>query len=106
MSIFSRRFVADAARAQVEQRFFIDFAGGRAVRALDVVGVDFQARHAVRAGAVGEEDVAAVLARVGFLRAVRDVDHAVEDAERRVVERAAHALVAFAVSVRWRTFRW
>ena len=26
-----------------------------------------------------------------------DVDHAVEDAERRIVERAAHALVAFAV---------
>ena len=51
----------------------------------------------MRARAVGEEDVAAVLARVGFLCAVGDVDHAVEDAERRVVERAAHALVAFAV---------
>ena len=94
---FARAVEADAARAQVEQRFFVHFAGGGAVRALDVVGVDFQARHAVRARAVGEEDVAAVLARVGFLCAVGDVDHAVEDAERRVVERAAHALVAFAV---------
>ena len=94
---FPRIFEADAPTLQVEQGVRIEAAGGGAVRALHVVGVDFKARHALRAGVVVQEDVAAVLARVGFLRAVSDVDCAVEVALGVVVQRAAHDLVAFAV---------
>ena len=41
----------DAARAQIEERRVVELAGGRAVAALDVVGVDLKLRLGVDLGA-------------------------------------------------------
>ena len=57
------------ARAQVEELLLVDLRDRRRVGAADVVGEDLEARDRVDVRALGEQQVAALLERVGLLRA-------------------------------------
>jgi hypothetical protein len=61
--------LGQAARAQVEELLLVDLGDRRGVRAAHVVGEDLQARDRVGVRALGEQQVAALLERVGALRA-------------------------------------
>ena len=74
------RFQADAAGAEIEDHFFIHRAGGRAVRAFHVVGVNLQRRLAVHLRIVAEQQRFAGLLGIGLLRDLADEDFALEDA--------------------------
>ena len=94
-----RRLDADAARAQVEDRVLVELADGRAVRAAHVVGEDLELGIGVDQRLRGEQQVAAGLLGVGLLRLRVDVDAAVEDAARALVEHALEQLVARGVGL-------
>ena len=93
----SRGHLVDSARAQIEERVFLDLADGRAVRALHVVGVDFELRLGVDLRRVGKQQVAIGLLGVGLLRVLVHDDAAVKDAVRAVIENAVVKLAAGAV---------
>ena len=63
-----RRVHADASRAQIKNALVIQLADGRAVRAFNVVGIDFQLRFRVGRRIVGKQKVFIRLLRIGFLR--------------------------------------
>ncbi len=74
------RFVAsDAARTQIEDRFFIEPTDGGTVGAANVVGEDLELRIRVDDRVVGEQEIAVGLLGVGLLRVLVDDDPAVED---------------------------
>ncbi len=83
---------ADAAGAQIEQRILVEIADSGAVRAFDIVGEDFELGLGVDGGAVAQEQRAAGLLGVGFLRALADADGAEESAVRPLVEHAFEQL--------------
>src|SRR4051794_20186908 len=62
----------DAARAKIEQRGLVEIADRRTVRASDVVGIYFQLGLRVDDGAAADYQIAALLARIGLLRALAD----------------------------------
>ena len=76
-------------RAQVEELLGIDLGDRGRVRAAHVVGLDLEARDRVRVGALGDQQVARVLERVGLLRARVDDDVALPDGARAVLQDAA-----------------
>src|SRR6056297_3462220 len=61
---------------QVEELALVDAAGGGAVAALHVVGVDLQARYGVRSRAVIEDEVVVGQVGVGLRRVWIDLDEA------------------------------
>ena len=78
----TRRLAAassEAARAQVEDLLRVDLGDRRRVRAADVVGQDLEARDRVGVRLLGEQQVAALLERVGLLGARVDLDHPAPD---------------------------
>ena len=77
----------DAAGAEVEDLLLADLRAGAAVRALDVVGVDFKTGHRVGLGVGAHEQVAAGLVGVGVVRAFIDEDQTGEDGLRVVIKR-------------------
>ena len=97
----SKRFRAavfvNSARAQVEERFFVDLPNRCSMRALHVVGVDLQLGLGVDLRVVGEEQVAVGLFRVGLLRIFVHDDPAMKDAMRMVVENSVVELAAAAM---------
>src|SRR4051812_1432663 len=74
------------ARAEVEELLLVDLRDRRRVCAADVVGEDLEARDRVRVGALGQQQVAALLERVGLLRARVDLDHPAPDRRRAVAQ--------------------
>ena len=88
---------ADAARAQVEDRFVVELADRGAVRAFHVVGEDLQLRLGVDGRVVGQQQRLVGLLGVGLLGVLADEDLAVEDAAGLAVEDALVQLVAGAV---------
>lgn len=69
---------ADAAGAEVEEHVLIDGAGGGAVGAFDVVGVNLERGLGVHGGVVAEQEGFAGLFGVGFLSRAADEDFALE----------------------------
>ena len=67
------------------------------MRALDVVGEDLQLRVGVGDGVARQQQVAVGLFGVGLLRPVADVDQAVEDRPRIVVENSLVQLMTAAM---------
>ncbi len=61
--------VVEPARVQVEDLLGVDLGDRRRVRAADVVGQDLEARDRVGVRLLGEQQVAALLERVGLLGA-------------------------------------
>ena len=93
----ARGHFVDSARAQIEQRIFFHLADGRAVRALHVVGVNFELRLGVDLRVIGKQQVAVGLLGVGFLRVLVHDDAAVKHAVRVAVEDAVVELAAAAM---------
>src|SRR5947208_1643788 len=87
----------DAARAQIEQRVLFDLSDGRAVRALHIVGVNFELRLSIDLRIVGEQQVAVGLLGVGLLRILVHDNAPVEDAVRMAVKNAVVELTAAAM---------
>ena len=85
--------LVEPARAQVEELLLVDLRDRRGVRAADVVGEDLEARDRVGVRLLGEQQVAALLERVGLLRARVDLDHPAPDRARAVGEDAAEGEV-------------
>jgi len=75
-------FGGNAAAAEVEQLFGVDFADGGAVAAFAVVGVDLQLRLAVHLGVWAEQQGLVHLVAVGLLGSAGDFDLALEHAAR------------------------
>ena len=69
----------NAAGHHVEELVLIEFSRGRPVRAADVIGKDFQARHGVRLGLITQHQVPDLLVGVGFVGGFLDLDQACED---------------------------
>src|SRR5688572_20762568 len=65
----ARRAVGKPAAAKIEQLFGIELSHGGAVRALHVVREDLELRLGVHRRLVGEQQIAALLGRIGELRA-------------------------------------
>src|SRR3954447_13563658 len=70
------------ARAEVEELLLVDLRDRRRVRAAHVVGEDLQPWDRVGVRALGQEQVAALLERVGLLGARVDLDHPAPDGRR------------------------
>src|SRR5258705_5506266 len=68
----------NAARLEIEQEVVVKRAGGRAMTALHIVGVDFQFRLAVGLGLLGQEQRMRRHLGVGLLRLRRNRDSALE----------------------------
>ena len=81
------------ARAEVEELLLVDLCDRRRVRAADVVGEDLEARDRVRVGSLRQQQVAALLERVGLLGARVDLDHPAPDGGRAVAQDAAEGEV-------------
>ena len=71
--------LVDAARPQIEDRLVGHGSSGRAVPALNVVGVDLEARLAVCFRPVREQQVLVLLIGVRLIRTRLDVDRAAKD---------------------------
>jgi len=84
--------VTDAARAQIENGIGIQLADSGAVRAFNVVGVDFELGLGVNTRRVREQEILVGLVGVGFLRGLVYVDFAAEDA---LGFRGENALIEF-----------
>src|SRR3546814_2531281 len=78
----------DAPGAQVEERAVVEVAGGGAMAADDVVGIDLQFRLGVDLGLVGQQQHLAELVAVGVLGIAMDDDLALEHRARGVVDRS------------------
>src|SRR5262249_20532422 len=89
----ARAFGADAPRAEIKNRFFIELTDGRAVRAFDIVSVDFQLRLGIDRRVVGKQQVFICLFRVGFLGGLPDQDASMKHAFGASVENAVVILV-------------
>ena len=76
-----------ATGAEVEFLLGGDAGAGGAVRAADIVGLDFKAGKTVGLGSIAEHEVAVGLVGVGFLRVGFDDDEAGEDGFGGVEER-------------------
>src|SRR5690554_2575277 len=83
----------DAPAAEVEDVLGLELAGGGAVRALHIVGVDLQLGLREERGAVAEQHALAALVGVGLLGLAVDEHLAVEDASGLAVEDASVELV-------------
>ena len=71
----ARRTAIQAAALQIEQHLGIDGPDGRAVRAADdVVVQDLELGIRVGLGAIGQQDVLLLLARLGLVRRLVDAD--------------------------------
>ncbi len=88
----------EAARDEVEDGVFVDWAGGAAVGAFDVVGVNLKGGLGVHEDFVGEQERFAGLLGVGFLGVFLDEDFAFEDGHGFVGEDVLVKFVAGAVA--------
>jgi hypothetical protein len=77
-------FLADAAREEVKLLLGVEVAGGGAVGAADVVGLNLESGQGIGLGLVAEHEVAVALVGVGLLRVGFDDDQAREDRARLV----------------------
>ena len=68
----------DASAAQIVNRFVVELADGRAVRAFHIVGIDLELWLRVGGGVVGEQQVLVRLLGVGLLRVRPDEDASVD----------------------------
>src|SRR5258708_29679767 len=93
----TRRSFIQSARAGIEGRFCFEFADGRAVRALHVVGVDFKLRLGVNLCVVREQQVAVGLLGISLLCVLVDNDSSVKYAVRFVGQNAVVKLAAAAM---------
>src|SRR6201991_5234796 len=73
------------ARTQVEQRALVELADGRAMRGLDLVGVDLEFRFGVDLGLVREQQVLVAQGSVATVSTLRHDDGATEHAARTAV---------------------
>ena len=89
-----RGLFRDAARAQIEQRVVVQVAGGRAVAAFHVVGIDLQLRLGVDLRLVGQQQCLAELMAVRLLRVLVDHDPPLEDGARGIIDHALEDLAA------------
>src|SRR3954469_8797130 len=78
----------DAARAQVEQRGLVEIADRGAMSASDIISVDFEFGLRIDDGAAADDQIAALLARIGLLRALAH-DHAALKRTVPAIERNA-----------------
>ena len=76
----------NAARVQVEQHGLVELARRRAVRALDVVGVDLELGLRVHLGARRQQNRLVKLVAVGLLGVLADQDLSLEHSARRVAD--------------------
>src|SRR5690606_16581989 len=86
--------VVEAPRAQIEHLLGVELADGRAMAALDVVGVDLELRPRVDLRLLGEQQVVAALAGVDLLRAGADQQLAAEYSAPAAVGDASKRRVA------------
>src|SRR5438105_14888786 len=93
----TRGFKANPARAKIEDRFIVQLPHGRAMGALDIVGIDFQLRFGIDGGVVRKEEVLIGLFSVGFLGLLLDENASMKHAPGAVVEDAIEILVAVAM---------
>ena len=91
--------LSDAARAQIKQLRFVELADGRAVVALDVVGVNFELRLGVDFRIFGQQQVVVGLVGIGLLRARMHDDLAVEHRVGLTVHHSAIVFPAGAVGL-------
>ena len=96
----SRRSFVDAARAKIEKRVLFHLTDGGAVRALYVVGVNFQLRLGVDLSFARKQQIAICLLRVGLLRVFVDDDATMKHAVRASAKNAIVKLAAAAVRLR------
>ena len=87
----------DTTAPAIEDGLTVQLANGCAVRALYVVGEDFQLGLGVHGRAVSEDDRSTALFRIGLLSVFADEDLPVEDTPRTVAQHAMIMLVAVAV---------
>src|SRR5690606_25133662 len=85
----ARAVRVDAARAKVEHLLVVELADGRAVTALDVVGIDLELRPRVDLRLLGEEQIVAALAGVDLLRPGANEQLAAKDPAAVAVGNAA-----------------
>src|SRR6185503_5539518 len=90
------RFRANATRTQIEDRFLVELSDGGAVRALDVVRVDFQLRLGVYGGVFRQKQIFVRLLGIGFLCLGTDINPPMKNTAGTVVEDAVEILVAVA----------
>src|SRR5258706_8683767 len=87
----------DASRAQIKDRFFVQLADGRSVRALYVVRVDLQLRLGVGGCVFRKQQVFIGLLGIGFLSGLPNQNAAMEDPFRAAIQNAVVILVAVAM---------
>jgi hypothetical protein len=87
----------ESSRLGVEDQFFVDSSTGAAVRAADVIGLDFEAWDRIRSRLVAEHQVIISLVTIGFLRSRIDFDQASPNGARSVLENRFVEEVARAV---------
>ena len=90
------RRIRQTARLKIKDLVFGEAAAGRAVTAGDIVGEDLKLRLRVHRHHVGEQQRLAEHLAVGLLGARGNMDLALEDADRFVVENVAEGLAALA----------
>src|SRR5262249_40408069 len=91
------RGFAQPARAQVKQRIFVDLADGGAMRALHIVGVDFQLWLGIDLSLIGEQQVAIGLLGISLLRVFMNDNASVKDTMRVAVQDSVVKLAAVAM---------
>ena len=81
----SRQGLGNSPRAHIKQRGFIQLAGRRPVRTLDVIGVNLQFRLGIHLGPVGEQQCLCKLVAVGALGVGMDNDAPLKDAPGLII---------------------
>src|SRR5215210_3624542 len=87
----------NAARAQIEEMILLEVAGGGAVAADDIIGVNLELGLGIELGGGGEQESVARLLAVGLLRAALDHHFALEDTAGFLVEDAFEYFAAGAM---------
>src|SRR5919108_2182737 len=85
---FAGRHLVDPTGTQVKERVLFDLADGCAMRALYVVGIDFELRLGVDLCVVGKQKVAVGLLSIGLLCVFMHDNAAMENSVRMAVQNA------------------
>lgn len=87
--------LGQTALTQVEDRSLIELASRVAVRALDIIGIDFEFRFGENLGAVFQQESVVLHLRISLLRRALDLEATLEHASPALPRYAAHKLAHF-----------
>src|SRR3989304_1337223 len=78
----------DTTRLEIEERLLFQLANCRAMRTADIIRKDLQTRNGICPCPIAQDQIPVRLISVCFLRAGRDVDHALPDGSALTFQRA------------------